>query len=268
MASHRLLVTAVTALALAAGTSRAYADEFSGKDRERLTAWAAKLGLNQQQQERIHKVCNEFAERAEPVEEQLWKLHHEEFDQVKGVLTPDQRDKLPAASKAEMTKECRMISEKLGLTEDQREKIARIREEYEPKFKEFCGQSSETGRRKMRELRSEFFADIRRVLNDDQKAKFFGVLRHEFNQWRDPLARHEHLEALAGQLGLSGEQRSEIQKIHAEYRPKIQRLAMQFKEICNEERSAISKELTDDQRSKAHEMWKDISGTFGNRSRD
>jgi Spy/CpxP family protein refolding chaperone len=267
MASHRLLVTALTALALAAGTSRTYADQPSGKDQARLNAWASKLGLNQQQQERIHNLCNQFAERAEPVEEKLWKMTHEEFDQVKGVLTPDQRDKLPGAIKAEMTTECRMLGEKLNLTDAQREKIARIREEYEPKFREVCTQSSETARKKMRELRSEFFADIRSVLSDDQKAKFFGVLRQEFNQWRDPVARHERLEELANQLGLSGEQRSQVQKIHAEYRPRIERLATQFKEICNEEKAAISKELTDEQRTRAQEMWK-VIGNFGNRSRD
>jgi hypothetical protein len=268
MASHRLVVTALTALALVAGTSRLYADQASGGDRERLTAWASKLGLNQQQQERIHKICNEFAERAEPVEEQLWKTCHESFDQVKGVLTQEQRAKLAAGIKAAMTKECRMLGEKMGLTEDQREKVAKIREEFEPRFQEVCTQGTEAARKQMRELRSEFFGEIRRVFNDDQKSKLFGVLRQEFHQLRDPVARHEHLEAVAEQLGLTPEQKSQVQKIHAEYRPKIERLATQLKEICHEERTSISKELTDEQRTKAHEMWKDLGSTFGIKSRE
>jgi Spy/CpxP family protein refolding chaperone len=264
MASHRLLVTALTALALAAASAvTARADQPAGTDQERLSAWASKLGLNPQQQERVQKVCGDFRERAQPVEEQLWKLFHEEIDAMKGVLTPEQREKLPAAIKTEMGKECRMIADKLGLSEDQREKAQRIREEYEPKFREVCAESSETARKKMHELRSQFFGDMRRVLNDDQKAKFFGVLHEEFHQWRDPAMRHERLEEIADQLGVNSDQKAQVQKICAEYKPKIERLTAQIKDIFHEERAAIDNVLTDEQRTKARQMWKDLGGAAG-----
>lgn len=271
MASHRLLVTALTALALAAGTAalaREDTKKAGGVERERMAAWASKLGLNDQQQDRIHKTCEQYAERAEPVEEQLWKLSHEEFDAVKNVLTPEQREKLPEVIKAEMTREVRTVADKLGLSEEQRRKIASIREEYEPKFREVCAQSSDDARRKMRELRAQFFADIRPVLTDEQRAKVFGVLRAEFQQWRDPAARQERLEQVADQLGVTADQKAQIQKVAAEYRPKIERLAMQLKDTCHEERAAIEKVLTDEQRTKAQEMWKDVGVSSGVRSRD
>jgi Spy/CpxP family protein refolding chaperone len=271
MTSHRLAVTALTALALTAGlaiTTRAYADQSAGTDQERLGAWASKLGLNQQQQEKVQKICSDFREKAEPTEEQLWKLSHEEMDAVKGVLTPEQREKLPNAIKAEMTKECRMMADKLGLSDDQRQKINSIREEYEPKFREVCADSSETARKKMRELRSEFLADVRRVLNDNQKAKFFGVIREEFHQWRDPAMRHERLEEIADQLGVSSEEKAQIKKIHQEYQPKIERLVSQLKDTFHEERSAIDSVLTDDQRTKAHEMWQNLGAAAGIKGRD
>jgi Spy/CpxP family protein refolding chaperone len=271
MASRRLAVTALTALALVAGSAiatRANADQSAGKDHERLAAWASKLGLSNEQQEQVKKICNDCAERADPLEEQLWKLHHEEFDAVKQVLTQEQREKLPAAIKAEMTKEIRMIADKLNLSDDQRQKLATIREECEPKFREVCAQSTDSARKKMHELRSEFFADARRVLTDDQKAKFTGVLRQEFHQWRDPVARHQRLEEIGEQVGVSSDQKAQIQKIMAEYQPKIERTASQLKDIFHEERASIEKVLTDEQRTKAHEMWKAIGGTIGAKSRD
>jgi len=270
MASHRLAVTVLTALALVAGPAfltRAHAEQPGGKDKERLSAWATKLGLSNDQQERVHKICSEYAEKAEPVEEQLWKLHHEALDSVKGILTEEQRQKLPTAIKAEVTKECRMVADKLGLNEDQRQKVEKIRDEYEPKFREICSQSTETARKQMRQLRSEFLADLRQVLNDDQKAKFFGVLRQEFHHWRDPVARHQHIEALAEHLGMNAEQKSQLQKIRAEYQPKVEQLATQLKETFQEERASIEKVLSDEQRTKAQEMWKDMI-PFGVRSRE
>jgi Spy/CpxP family protein refolding chaperone len=264
MASHRHVVTALTALALAAGLAvlpRAYADQSAG-NHERVAAWASKLGLSNEQQVRVQKICDQYAERAEPIEEQLWKLHHEEFDQVKGVLTPEQRDKLPNAIKMVIGKECRALEDKLGMSDEQRQKVETIREEYEPKFREVCSQSSEDARKKMRELRSEFINDLRRVLNDDQKTKAWGVLRQEFHQWRDPLARHMRVDEIGEQLGVNADQKAQILKIHAEYRPKIEPQITQLKETFEQERAAIDQVLNDEQRTKAHEMWKDLGGIF------
>jgi hypothetical protein len=271
MASHRLAVTALTALALAAApafVSRVSADQPGGRNRELLSAFASKLGLSNEQQERVQRICNDFAERAEPVEEQLWKIHHEALDQVKGILTPEQREKLPNAIKAEIGKEVRMVADKLGLSEDQRQKLHRIREEFEPKFREVCAQSTDAARKQMRELRSEFIADVRRVLNDDQRAKFFGVLRQEFHQWRDPVARHQRMSEIGEQLGVNADQKAQIQKIRSEFEPKVERAASQLKEIFQEERASFDKVLTDEQRTKAQQMWKDIGGTFNSKGRE
>jgi len=271
MASNRLTATAFTALALTAGLAvlpRAYADQPAGKDHERLAAWATKLGLSDEQQQRVHKICTEFAEKAEPAEEQLWKLHHEAIDAVKGVLTTEQREKLPEAIKTEVGKECRAVEDKLGLSEEQRQKVESIRTEYEPKFREVCSQSTEAARKKMHQLRSEFFGDLRGVMNDDQKVKFWGVLRQEFHQWRDPVARHEHLEAVGEQLGVNADQKAQIQRIIAEYQPKIDRQATQLRDTFHEERTSIEKVLSDEQRTKAQDMWKDIGASFGTKGRE
>jgi len=262
MASHRLAVTGLTALALVAASAVSARDDTkqsAGKEHELLSAWATKLGLNDQQQERIRNVCHEFSEKTDPVAEQLWKLHHEEFDAMKAVLTEEQREKLPATIKTVMSKECRAIADKLGLNEEQRQKVVSIREEYEPKFREVCSQSSDAARKKMHELRSEFLADLRHVLS-------WGVLHEEFHQWRDPVARRERMEEIGEQLGLSADQKSQIQKIRSEYQPRVEKLASQLKEIHQEERAAIAKELNEEQRTKAQDMWKEMG--FGIKARE
>jgi Spy/CpxP family protein refolding chaperone len=268
MASHRLAVAALAALALAAGSAAVNADQPSGGRHPLMQAFASKLGLSQEQQQQMARIHGQFAERAEPIEEQLWKVHHEELDAVKGVLTSEQREKLPSAIKAEMGKECRAIATKLGLSDDQRQKVQAIRDEYEPKFREVCTQSSEDARKRVRQLRSEFIGELRGVLTDDQKAKFPGVLRQEISMWRDPTTRHEHLEAIGEQLGLNGEQRAQIRKIHAEYKPRIEREASQLKDIFREERSAMGNILNDEQRAKAREMWQNFAGDSGTRGRE
>ena len=127
----------------------------------------------------IAKIKGQIAERAEPVEEHLWKLHHEEVEAMKGVLTREQRDKLPGAIRSEMKRELTAVADTLDLTPGQRQKLESIREEFEPRFRQVCAESSEAAHRQMRQLRSEFINDARQVLNDEQKSKFFGVLREK-----------------------------------------------------------------------------------------
>jgi Spy/CpxP family protein refolding chaperone len=263
MTLHRLAVAALTALALAASAAARADNPPGGKDQERMTAWASKLGLSNQQQEQIRKVCTDFEDRADPVEEQLWKLHHEAFDAVKATLTQEQRDKLPEVIKTDMAREGKALADKLGLSEEQRQKVERIREEYEPKFREVCSQSSDAARKQMHQLRSEFIHDVRQVLSDEQRAKFWGVMREEFHRWRDPVARHERLEELANQLGVSADQKAQIQKVCGEYRPRFEKAATQLKELCHEHRAAVEKVLTDEQRTKARDLLQAFTGTSG-----
>lgn len=257
MASHRLAVAAFTTLALAASGMPAYAnDDATANQPDRVTAWATKLGLSDQQREQVRSIRADYDKQADPVEEQLWKLYHEEYEAMKNALTDEQRAKLPSVVKTEMNKECQAVATKIGISEDQKQKIEKIREEYEPKFREFCTQSTEAARKKVHELKAEFFGAVRRELTDDQRTKFWGVLREEFRQWRDPVARHERLSEIADQLGVTPDEKTQLKKIYAEYQPKIDELASRVKDLWREERTAVEKVLTDEQRTKAQEMWK------------
>src|SRR5205085_2477091 len=70
--------------------------------------------------------------------------------------------------------------------------------------------------------------------------------------------RHDRLEALAHRLGRSSEQKDQIRKIHAKYRPKFRELAKekgeksrgQFRHLRHEEFGEVRHVLNEEQRAK------------------
>lgn len=255
MAWQRIAGMACALLALAAGAAQLSAEE-KGKRHDRLEALAGKLGLNDKQKEEIRGIHQDFDKKADPVEHQLWALHRQEFEALSKVLTDDQRAKLPTILKTHMEKELQAITAQLNLTDDQKQKVAKIREEYEKKFHEQAAQKGEAAHKQFRELRRQFFEEVSTILTDEQRAKLPGVLHEEFHHWRDPAMRREHLKALGEQLGLSADQKEQIKKIHAEHDPQVSKLAAELKQLHKEEHEAIEKVLTEDQRAKFRDLLK------------
>src|SRR5688572_24913581 len=64
------------------------------------------------------------------------------------------------------------------------------------------------------------------------------------------------LETLGAKVGLSGEQKEKIRKIHADYDQKEDKLEAQIRELRHDEMEAAGKVLTDAQRAKARELLK------------
>src|SRR5258708_6538639 len=62
--------------------------------------------------------------------------------------------------------------------------------------------------------------------------------------------RHNRLEVLATKLGLNDQQRLEIHKIHADFSKKTGPLQQQLKALHRDQREAMSKVLTEEQRAK------------------
>ncbi len=89
------------------------------------------------------------------------------------------------------------------------------------------------------ELRHQLFGAIRHELTAQQQAKLPEVLQEEFEQWRNAEMRKQRQKAVADQLGLSVEQRKQLDQIHAQYRPKIDPLADQLRKLWDSERSRL-----------------------------
>jgi len=257
MVWHRVAGLALAILVLVAGARLLGADEKKAKgDHDRVDALAAKLGLNEEQKEKIRKIHADFDKKEDPIEHRLQTLHHEEREAISKVLTKEQRDKVPEVMKGEMQKEWDKVAAKLGLNEDQKAKARKIHEEYGPKFRALASGKGERSEGEFRKLRHQEFEAVGGLLTAEQRGKLPGLMRQEFHEWRDPATRREHLKALADKLGLSAEQRDQAKKIHEEYEPKIHKEAEQLRELHSEEHKAMEAVLTDAQRTKLHELHK------------
>jgi Spy/CpxP family protein refolding chaperone len=252
---------AVATLALAAGLCPGTADEPRGESanrHDRMEALAHKLGLNDQQKEEIRKIHIEFDKQADPIEHELWELAHQEHEAMGQVLSEEQRRHVPELLKAMRERELQKVGEELGLSEEQKQRIEKTCEQYEMKFHDLAmrKERGENAHRQFREMRREFLSAIRPELNEEQRAKLPMIIREEHRYWHNPTVRREHLKAMADKLGVSSEQREQLEKIYSEYEPKVDKILSQLKQVHHEEHTAFAKVLTPEQRTKLQELHK------------
>ncbi len=226
---------------------------------QRLKAMTEKLGLNDQQQQQFRKLHADFHQKAQPLEQQLWRLHHEEHEAMEQVLTADQRAKLPEVLHAQWDQQWQTMSSKLHLNAEQKQHIDRIRNEYAQKFRDLFQQKGEKSPQQFHQLRMQFFSEVSRELNAEQRAQLPMLLHEAFRQWREPTARSEKLKTIADQLGLSQEQRDRVEKIHRDYQPRCEKLVSQLKELRQTEHAQMEQVLTPDQRTKFETLIKPVS---------
>lgn len=257
MNARRTVVAAFATLALAAGPQLFGADQPAGsltdKKEDVLKLMAAKVGLNEQQEAQVRTILGEFDKREEPVIHQLWSLHHQEKAAMREVLTPEQRDKVPQLMKHARDAMFQEFATTLNLDAQQKEKIEQIREQYGPKYRELAADKEENGS-KFQELRHAEFAAISKELNDQQKAKLPAFMKEEFKKWRDPKEQAEHLQKATKELGLSNDQQERLKKIQADFTQKAEQPAAQLKQLFKDERAAVEKVLTPDQRTKLTDL--------------
>jgi Spy/CpxP family protein refolding chaperone len=261
MLRYCLAGLAAVLMVLVVGTGRFTAEDpkgDEGKQHQLHDALAAKLGLVGPQREEIRKIHADFAKEAEPVENQLCTLHHEEFQQMRQVLTDDQQARLPEVLKAMRDKEFQAIGNKLGLSDDQKQRVEKVRDEYAKKFHELMSQKDvgENLHKQFRHLRHQFLAAIVPDLTADQRAKLPILMHQEFRYWHNPEVQREHFKAVADKLGVSAEQKEKLQKICAEYDPKVEKLEGQLRKLHEDAHAAFEKVLTPDQRTKLQELKK------------
>jgi Spy/CpxP family protein refolding chaperone len=181
---------------------------------------------------------------------------------MRQALTEEQRNRLPEVLKAMRDKELQKIGAELGLNEDQKQRIEKVREEYEKKFHELAAEreKGENAHKQFRHLRHEFLAAISPILTDEQRARLPVVVREEHRYWHNPAVRREHLRSLADKLGVTGEQKDKLQRIYSEDEPKVEKLTSQLKQMHQQEHAAVAKVLTPEQRLKFQELFKSRVG--------
>jgi Spy/CpxP family protein refolding chaperone len=212
MVWQRLAFAVFTALTVASvGLLPAQEKQKLDKGSERLEAAASKLQLNDEQKQQCRACCAEFQKKAEPLIKQLTTLRDEEWQAMGKVLTKDQRDKLSDVFKKLGDKELEGLSKKLNLTEEQKQQVKKIREEFSQQFLKISARKDEGLAREYHDLWMKTYTDVSKVLTKDQRPKLPGVVKQDFVEWLDFAYRPDTLKEVGEHLGLNAEQRKQIQ---------------------------------------------------------
>lgn len=255
---QRLAVTALTILAVASGRPLAAETEQkqpAGKGSDRLEALARKLNLSDRQKQQVKQIHADFDKKADPLIRQLCKQRGEEWQALQNVLNEGQRAKLKEVLKAQGAKELQSIAQKLNLSEEQKQRVAKIRGEFWNNFVSLSPDKGEHMCRDYRELYMEALAAASEVLTPAQLTKLPAIQRQDFQEGHDFVVRHEHVQAIGDQLGLSADQRNQIKQLCASCDKNCEQPLAKFKQVCKEECAALAKVLNADQRAKIHELF-------------
>lgn len=257
MAGQRLALTAFTILALAFGSLLPAREEEKqpGKRTDPLDAVASKLNFSDQQKQQIKQAHEDFDKKASPLIRQLCTLGRDKWLAVRDVLTEEQRAKLPEVLKAQAAKELQSIVQKLKLSEEQKQRVAKVRADFWKKYLNLDTQKSENPCREYRELCMSTFAAAREVLTPEQRTMMPKMQREDIYEGHDFALRENHLKEIADQLGLSAEQRKQIQESCASFEKKLEQPRTQLKHLCVEQCVAMEKGLNADQLAKFEELF-------------
>jgi Spy/CpxP family protein refolding chaperone len=229
---------------------------------DRIESAAEELDLSDEQREKLREAFRPFAQKYREQMTEHRELVEDELRAIGAVLTPEQRKVVRryvegrvvrAAAAQRVADRLRAAGEKLYLTSDQREKIRDVGRPYAEKFREM--------QRRRRTLLGEEMQAIAKVLTPEQREMVrdwredqvvvIGVVIDPANpptlaRLRETLA--DRLNAAAGELGLTAEQRAKIREIRADFAAKYQAQRAARRELRQDELKELSAILTPEQR--------------------
>jgi Spy/CpxP family protein refolding chaperone len=151
------------------------------------------------------------------------------------------------------------IQEKLGLTNDQVDKMYKIHKDYMEKIYQNRNNAD-----KIKELRDKCRGEMASVLTPEQKAKWDNfakdkkVKKNKGKDKKNKKGGHgHHIGMMQNKLGLSNEQSDKIFKIHKDYMDKFYQNRNdenKIKELHAKQISEIHNVLTPEQKAKCEEM--------------
>ena len=229
---------------------------------DRLESAADELGLSDEQRAKIGASFRPFAQKYREQCAEHRKLVEDELKAIGAVLTPEQRKMarryvegrvVLAAAAQSIADRLRAAADELGLTADQRSKIAEAHESYADKFRDL--------RRARRALLGEEMRAIAGVLTPEQREEARDyredrvvVIGVEFDPANPPTVERlretvaDRLQSAADELGLTAEQREKIRQIHAGYAEKYRAQRDARRALRREEFKALGAVLTPAQR--------------------
>jgi Spy/CpxP family protein refolding chaperone len=238
---------------------------------EKLQAAADKLGLSQEQRDKIKETRRSFEAKRQELREQHRALYQSDIKAIEAILTPEQRTQVQsltdepveaqeagegqlawtqaATARDTLVHKLRAAAEKIGLSSDQR---YQIREQLAGSVEKYRDQ-----RHARRELVKEELKAISEILTPEQREK----ARHYFERRivTAPIVQSvtQRLHAAADRLGLTEDQRKRIVDTYNSYDEKYEKLADDRRELLKSELKAVGDILTPEQREKVRNYFQD-----------
>jgi Spy/CpxP family protein refolding chaperone len=234
---------------------------------DRLQAVAEKLGLTEEQTNKIREAHAAYADKYQALRANRQELLQSELQALGQALTPEQREiakgfvaDLKEAAGSREWPEIGSIREtladslhaavdKLDLT---REQWAKIREAHAPFGEKYRAQRAEQHELVQAELKT-----LSELLTPEQREKVRSFI--EARTVHAPVAQSiaERLRTAADRLGLSSEQREKIRETHRGFMEKYHALNDERQELLQQEFKALGATLTPEQREKVKSFFED-----------
>jgi thermostable 8-oxoguanine DNA glycosylase len=156
-----------------------------------------------------------------------------------------------------------MIGDKLGLSDDQRQQIARTHSQFGGKYHALRSERLELMQEELKAVTAILTPEQREKVRDFCEDRIVVVevtgtgasADEAVTALRETIA--ERLEAVSDKLGLSAAQRSEIRNVHASFTDKFKAQREERVALRREELQALGTHLTAEQREKAKEFIED-----------
>jgi Spy/CpxP family protein refolding chaperone len=270
------LIVALTGLPAAARAQEAHdiqpdVDLLKKSVSEKLQAVADRLGLTQEQRDKIKDAHRSFEVRRQELRDKRHELYQNDLKAISEILTPEQRKKVddviedrvetpqvdagPIAWAEEallhdsVAHRLRVASEQLGLTPEQRyqikEKLASSVEKYREQ------------RKARRQAVEDEWKAIAEVLSPEQRQKARSYLEQRLVTASIAQTVAERLDAAAERLGLTADQRQKIIETCKNFDEKYEKLADDRRELLKSELKSAGEILTPEQREKVRNYFQD-----------
>jgi Spy/CpxP family protein refolding chaperone len=238
---------------------------------EKMQAVAERLGLTQEQRDKIKETHRSFEAQRQALRDQRRELYQSDLKSIGDILTPEQRkqvdelmeDRVNAPKTGDgpivwaeeallhdsFAHKLRVAAEQLGLNSEQwyqiKERLAGSVEKHRAQ------------RRARRELVETEFKAIAEVLSPEQREKARSYLEQRLVTASIAQSVSDRLQAAADKLGLSSDQRQRIIDAYKSYDEKYEKLADDRRDLLKSELKSVREVLTPEQRETVRNYCQD-----------
>ncbi|MCI0358513.1 MAG: Spy/CpxP family protein refolding chaperone [Planctomycetaceae bacterium] len=241
---------------------------------ERAQSAAEKLGLTSEQRQQIIQALSDQATRHALLRARCRDACENEFKAVAAVLTPEQRLKareqiedriVLAAAARSVADRLDAAADKLNLSPDQRQQIAKAHSQFAGKYQALRSERLELMQEELKAMAAILTPEQREKVKDFCEDRVVLIEVSATGATADEAVKalretiSERLEAVADKLGLSADQRTQIRGVHASFAEKFKAQRDERKALREEELKALGAVLRPEQQDKVKDFVEDFA---------